>query len=550
MRNSAFSVALFILIVFSGRTQFGDGSLPVTFSDKFAVSALTEDRTIVLNSPSVEDLLEEDQKISIPGVPNRVGINISAELSLIDEGRWSFLPNGDKICRLVIHMEHAKAIGLYFEEGVKIPEQASLHVFDPQGQKVLGAFSSQNDGFKAMEMIPGETLVLEYYEPKNTIGQALVKIKQAVFFYKAFELNEEVLQDDKVLDCQVDVNCPEGQSWSAQRRSVVMYTYAQGMSTGTCTAVMVNNTAQDCTPYLLSASHCGFVGVGDDISNWVWYWNYEKNSCEPGTGNQNSLSLPPTTLTGGVVRGSSQDGSANNGMGFPEIVGTDIVLIELNQRPPDIYNAYLSGWSKSTTLPISGVSIHHPDGNVKKIATTNQITNSSNFFWCVQWMATGSGFGMLEPGSSGCPLFDQDGRVVGIGSFSSPAPCSINQMDCFGKISSSGAPSSANISFWLDPISTGASFTDGKENFCSSATIPIIQPKQLQLYPNPANEELFISTSDWTKVFITDVFGHVLNSMFNDSSNNISLIGLTAGYYVVIVELKDGLKESFQLIKQ
>jgi lysyl endopeptidase len=550
MKNIAFSSALFIIIVFSGRTQIGDGSLPATLRDNFTINVIADDRNIELNSPSVEDLIEEDQKKSIPGVPNRVGINISAELSLYDEGRWTFLPNGDKICRLIIHMKHAKAIGLYFEEGVKIPEKGSLHVFDPQGQKVLGAFTSQNDGFKALEMITGETLVLEYYEPKNTIGQALVKIKQAVFFYKALSLAEEVLQEEKVLDCQVDVTCPEGQSWSAQRRSVVMYTYPEGMSTGTCTAVMVNNVTQDCSPYLLSASHCGFVGAGDDISGWVWYWNYEKNSCQPGTGNQNSLPLPSNTLTGGMVRGSSQDGFIDNGMGMPELQGTDIILIELNEKPPGSFNSYLSGWSKSTATPSSGVAIHHPDGGPKKIATINQITNSNNFFWCVQWLETGNGFGMLEPGSSGCPLFDQDKRVIAIGSFSFPSPCSINQTDCFGKISSSGPSSSANLSVWLDPDNTGATFTDGKENFCSTADLPMVQLKELKLYPNPANEEIFISTSDWSKVSVTDVFGHVLNTVINDSSNNISLTGLTAGYYVVIVELKDGLRESFQLIKQ
>lgn len=547
---------LFILFVtLHCFSQVDDSSLPLSLEKKTISTQLTEDKVIELITPNIGELKAQDEVKTIPGVPNRVGINLPASLDLKSDGNWSYLSNGDKLCRLRIHMKNARAIGLYFEKNVLIPEGATLHIFDPEGKKVLGAFTSKNDGFKAMEMIPGEDLILEYLEPKGVNHDPIINIKEAVFFYKEviFEDASEVNQE-KVLDCQVDVMCSEGTSWSDQRRAVVYYTYPVGAATGSCSAVLANNTAQDCTPYLLSASHCGLADINTDISGWVWYWNYEKATCEPGTGNQSSFALPSTTLTGGVVKASALNGSLDNGYGVPELQGTDFLLIELNQRPPQTYNVYYAGWDKGSATAVSGVLIHHPSGGPKKIATSSQIFSLDNLFWGSQWAATPNGLGLPEIGSSGAPLFNQSGQIVGLASFSTNNPCSIDQVDGFGKFSrswsSNGVSPQQRLSDWLDPTNSNTNSLSGRENNCTSASVQQVILPYLNVFPNPAEDDLFLNFSHWTKLTVIDVFGKEVAFRYKHPCDCVNLPELSSGYYILKVDLNDGNEALFKIIKQ
>ena len=41
----------------------------------------------------------------------------------------------------------------------------------------------------------------------------------------------------------------------------------------------------------------------------------------------------------------------------------------LNQNIPDTFNVYYNGWNRKDTTSPSGVGIHHPEGDLKKIST-------------------------------------------------------------------------------------------------------------------------------------------------------------------------------------
>lgn len=73
------------------------------------------------------------------------------------------------------------------------------------------------------------------------------------------------------------------------------------------------------------------------------------------------------------------------------------------------------GWDRRVNDPIRGTGIHHPSGDVMKIAfdenqlvETSKWDNSGDYFWKVDW-----DIGATEPVSSGAPLFDQNKRVIG-----------------------------------------------------------------------------------------------------------------------------------------
>ena len=71
-----------------------------------------------------------------------------------------------------------------------------------------------------------------------------------------------------------DVVCPEGDSWRDEINSVAVYMI---LGTWVGSGVMVNNTANDLTPYFLTAWHCGITNRND--STLVVYWNYESPRC-------------------------------------------------------------------------------------------------------------------------------------------------------------------------------------------------------------------------------------------------------------------------------
>lgn len=117
--------------------------------------------------------------------------------------------------------------------------------------------------------------------------------------------------------------CPEGDPWRDQIRSVAMIVVGGG---GICTGTLINNCAQDGTPYFLTANHC--LPGNLNVSTWVFRFNWDSPVCGA---NQNG----PTTQT---VSGATLLANSGN---------TDVALLQLNSTPPSNYNVYYSGWDRS-----------------------------------------------------------------------------------------------------------------------------------------------------------------------------------------------------------
>jgi len=72
-----------------------------------------------------------------------------------------------------------------------------------------------------------------------------------------------------------------------------------------------------------------------------------------------------------------------------------------------------AGWDRRANSPASGASIHYPAGDVGKISIENnafQVSswNGLNNMWLVNFDD-----GVVQHGSSGSPIFNQNQRVVG-----------------------------------------------------------------------------------------------------------------------------------------
>ncbi|MDA3820928.1 MAG: PKD domain-containing protein [Candidatus Delongbacteria bacterium] len=459
------AIVSFFLFNAQSLAQMSYGGKPWSYNHK---NQVTEIDHIQLRSPDVNKLLQEAKTEDAHGQPPKVGIFIDVNFNMDNAGSWYILKDGRKLWRLQITSKNAQALSLIYDS-FDLPKGSQLYIYSPDKIQTIGAFTEKNNadgGYFATEMIYGESLILEYISPrtkqvdgmaqKDFINEATINIKHVNYIFRyAPDPYRKEKDFGSSGDCNVNVNCSEGDDWQEQKKGVARILFNDGSYSYYCTGTLVNNTNEDGTPYFLSAHHCGGDVNTGYYDSWTYDFNYESSDCSNGTSEPSS-----NTITGcDFVSSGPMDG------------GSDFLLVELNQTPPSNYNVIYNGWDRSTTSSGNGVSIHHPSGDIKKISTytsslqiatynDGESTGASNACWKVYWTATTSGHGITEGGSSGSPIFKSNGLVMGTLSGGTSGCGNTSGWDLYGKFSyhwnSNGSDNTEKLEPWLDPAGSGA----------------------------------------------------------------------------------------------
>ncbi|MCX7745074.1 MAG: trypsin-like peptidase domain-containing protein, partial [Flavobacteriales bacterium] len=420
--------------------QLSDGGTP------WSVKHSQFDRDIVYQTmPSFDIstlLLEDSINANNKNIPYRFGYNFFTNINLSSSGSWHNLSDGGRVWRLGIISPNALSINIAFKNTI-IPEGGQLFIFNPRKTIILGSFSQKyfSNGELGSELIDGDTIIVEYYEPAQYIGQSNLEIFRVTHRYRDFKdfLTKAFGASGS---CMNNVRCPSYVGYDQQIRSVVCL-----VSGGSefCTGALVNNTCNDAKPYILTANHCGNSGFG----SWVFRFNWESPNC----------SNPPSSPAFQSISGGTQRAA---------FTGSDMSLVEINSAVPSSYNAYWAGWDRSNTPPVNPYGIHHPSGDIKKISFSTGTATTAT--WgspaATTWRTPTWTDGVTEPGSSGSPLFDANGRIVGQ-LYGGPSNCSYegdpsNGFDYYGKFFTSwtgGGTNSTRLSNWLAPAGCGAAPT-------------------------------------------------------------------------------------------
>ncbi len=298
---------------------------------------------------------------------------------------------------------------------------------------------------------------------------------------------------------------------------------------------MINNVRMDKTPYVLSANHC----LNDDTnSTFKFYFNYQSPDCDE----EPSYISPLYRCNGGVIRATANLSSSSDFL-LLEITGTLV-----NTYSDDIVFA---GWDANGTASV-GAAIHHPGADYKKISFPKQVASlsSNSKYWKVNWYTGTNNRGVTEQGSSGSPLFNNHGRIIGDLSNGSSACDYTGGSDNYGKISYSwtnnnNSSNAKKLQPWLDPDNTGTLVLDGMHYDVTPAvgikefTNPVLN---LSIAPNPSAGMVTLSgafTSDQGICNVYNMMGMLVSSSTITLTSSISMnfSHLSNGtYFVEIIE--------------
>ncbi|MEI7500450.1 MAG: T9SS type A sorting domain-containing protein [Bacteroidota bacterium] len=513
--------------------QLNQGGIPRSFS----LSMAPAERDLINVKPPLTDiLLQEDEQTPLP---YRFAVNLPVDLG-INAGCWEKAPDGSNIWRLSLKSPGALALTLYFDQ-FYIPEGGKFFVYNSSRTQWLGAFTSLNNNDLstfATGLIYGDQITLEYNSP-GELQPPLLHVSEVAYAYRGIgEYSSLKTGFGTAGKCMVNVKCSEGFQWYNQKRSITRIAVKKGSSSVWCTGSLVNNTLNDGKPYILTADHCGYNSTALDISRWIFYFDYESSVCP------NPPKEPVSKSITGAVLVARSGGSAFS--------GSDFFMVLLHTAIPDSFNVYYNGWNRDGISSLSGVGIHHPQGDIKKISTYTTPLQPSSYpgnpdqaHWRVNWSATSNGFGTTEGGSSGSPIFDKSGRLVGTltGGDSSCDSNSLGLPDYYGMFSyhwdQNGTEPGKRLKPWLDPIGSDVVELNGW-------ALTVDEPKiddLITIYPNPAIDKVNIITSRAgiknLEIILFDLLGNILHKIdlnsFENQNNQISLSGLTRGMYLIYI---------------
>lgn len=277
--------------------------------------------------------------------------------------------------------------------------------------------------------------------------------------------------------CMVNERCDVGRRWEAQAAGVAAI--VEHHTASICTGTLINSLGSGKPRQLfLTAYHCvrsrvedGAFDVSDNFLPWSFLFNWQSDSC---AGND----VPSSRAHAGGI--DSVYGATIRAYGND----TDFALLEIHEQIPAQFSVYYAGWDATGVRPNMSLIIHHPTSDLKKITLDYDAPKTWSFggddyyqiifgerrVWTSpHWFIERYEVGSTEGGSSGGPLFNWEGRLIGVlhGGY---ADCQLPKQDWYGKLVNQWDEDArwfqhglhGALSRWLDPSGSGVRITDGE----------------------------------------------------------------------------------------
>ncbi|NDW17538.1 T9SS C-terminal target domain-containing protein [Dysgonomonas sp. 216] len=537
--------------VYVAKSQVSYGGFPPSQKKSNSVRSQVVSVRLSTDNIDIEQLQREDSIAEEHGSPHRIAILLPLDIDINSSGQWNEI-DGYRVWRQTVSAPGAKGLILGYKD-FYIPPGAQLFVYNKNCKQLLGAYTNATNpggGYFSNEVVYGDELVLEYVSSDISDEQPRLVIEDVGYVYANLSDGVRSYADpgkiNNSADCMVNINCEEGDDWQDQKRGVVRIAMKYPNSWLTCSGSLVNNTNNDGTPYILTANHCFFrenqAGIKDvsDCRVAQFYFNYEFSSCD------NQTNIPSyNTLVGGDLLVHTLLNA-----------GSDGLLLKLKNEVPKEWDPYYNGWDLSSDPGNTGVLIHHPEGDVKKISTFSQrptiatwndgaIKGINSGCWKFFYSATANGKSVSEGGSSGSPLFNSIGLIIGTLSGGASYCESVRPGG------SSYADFAARMSYhwdqypdsekWMKPFLNPSNKDVVRWNGYSpnSSDIPGNEESQKLKVTNPVRYLFGIEARDSiNNIYVYDSYGRIIHisKKVNSRYKDVNPEGWSNGIYTVVVE--------------
>ncbi|GER60665.1 T9SS type A sorting domain-containing protein [Patiriisocius marinus] len=509
-----------------------------------AVSTIIELPALDHAAIAQEDAINDLDK----SLPWRYGISRPIDIDITIDGEWTDIPDlNGRIWRAGIQSKNAVNLSVNFNE-FYIPLGASLYLYNEDKTDVTRAYghNENNDsGAIGSWFVEGDLIWIEYFEPYGINEDATLAIENIIHGYRmgkvvTFLDGQRGLNDSGA--CNYDVNCDTGEDFNDHKNIVKKAVALLNLGNGyLCSASLMNNTGDDKRPFLLTANHCL-----QNSNPAMWSVRFNWMSPSPICGEEDeTLDIQTNfTMSGAVLKASS--------------ALSDFALVELNTTIPLSWDVTFAGWDMSDDNPEFEVGIHHPNGDIMKVCRDNDGAVKENAngteVWLIGGGAVGEGdgweIGTTESGSSGSPLFNEDGRVIGqlyAGQSSCNGNETNNDYDIYGRLGvswNSGVDEQTRLKDWLDPLNTGQTTINSKQNVLSIPDNELTG--KLEIYPNPASTYITITNSRFPNLTYNfyNAFGQrLMGGSLSNTDNLLDINSCADGIYFLHLVDEDSNQE-------
>jgi hypothetical protein len=471
-------IYLFLLFLIAFISHIEAQNVPSSLLDSEINSQIDD---VIIHNPFIP-LKKTDKEFDLLNYTFAVAIE---NLNLAYKGKWLKNKDGEWIWLLKIKADDAKALSVDFRK-INIGEGDELFIFNKN--KNVYSISSINvkyDKNYSSSFFEGDNITVEF---NPNINDTLAVISKSIIVNYAFKQIKANYGFGTSGDCEINAVCNDNENYDPEQRAVVRIRTVKTVNgktwLGWCTGTIIGNANKDYTPYMLTADHCydymidgKYEGASaEDLDKWKFYFNYDSPTCNNPTSEGN---LAMQSLTGAIYKANA--GTAGD-------ADSDFCLLELKSQIPATYNPFWAGWDNRNMSSPNGFCYHHPSGDIKKINIYNKSTLSSqydsrgpaNTHWEVFWES-----GVTEAGSSGSPLFNCNGQIIGVLTGGESSCVLSTSSDYYGKISYSWQykpENNSQLKNWLDPKNTNTPSIIGYD---SKGEKKLSYEKEIKIFSNP-----------------------------------------------------------------
>lgn len=326
----------------------------------------------------------------------KVDIDLLSEATRETNGQRTVLTYGVKL-------PGALSLNFLFDQ-FQLPEDGYVTIFSANNPDLfIGPFGAENnnpDEILPTMLIAGDEVVIMVDVPSTSLSETKLHLSDVNGGFRA----QPSWENTKAL-CSPNIVCMP--QYTRDAASTVLL-IVNGTIKGS--GMMVNNSKNSPIPYLMTASHVLLGNFRYDLRNApelartvVAYFNYETPDCD-------GKIAPPfqQTLAGATLKTIFKPG--------------DACLLEMHHHPPKEYKVYMAGWDRSKAPQAPYHNIHHPNGLPKRFNASydpiiygwpTKLDYDPNLGKGYHWWIKTWDVGTTAGGSSGSPLFDAKGRVIG-----------------------------------------------------------------------------------------------------------------------------------------